>query len=188
MNRKFLIVITGLPCTGKTVIGERVSKELSVPYLYKDGIKELLFDGLGWSDRSWSKALSAVSYRILFHFAEVLMRAGVDFLLEGNFDPVSQGFYLAELQQAYGYQTVQIQCVSDGQVLIERYMKRWESGKRHPGHVDDLALDELREKLLLGKTEPLPISGHYLEVDTTDFENIDIEWVISQLKAWIMQH
>ena len=39
-----LIIISGPEATGKTNIGHHLSKELSIPYLGKDDIKEAMFD------------------------------------------------------------------------------------------------------------------------------------------------
>jgi predicted kinase len=52
MKKNLLIVITGLPGTGKTTLGRKLAEELALPFISKDDIKELLFDGLGWEDRA----------------------------------------------------------------------------------------------------------------------------------------
>ncbi len=61
----FQIIISGPPGAGKTTIGKLLSKELSLPFFYKDEIKESLFDTLGWSDAEWSKKLGVASMKIL---------------------------------------------------------------------------------------------------------------------------
>ena len=59
MSKAWLIIIWGLPCTGKTTLGPWLAKELGLPFVHKDGIKESLFESLGWKDRAWSKQLSS---------------------------------------------------------------------------------------------------------------------------------
>jgi len=176
-----LILITGLPCTGKTFIGKQIAERFSLPYLYKDGIKERLFDTLGWSDRAWSKKLGAAAYSLLFYFAEALLQAGQPFILESNFSADSAST-LRALQEQYGFLAVEIQCVADGAVLVERFRQRWESGVRHPGHVDPETYDELRATLLQGRLPRLELEGEYIEVDTTDFEKVDMEGVLKRLE------
>jgi shikimate kinase len=46
-----LIIISGLPCTGKTTLGRKLAQDLSLPLICRDSIKESLFDSLGYSDR-----------------------------------------------------------------------------------------------------------------------------------------
>ena len=46
----YLIIINGPPGSGKTHLGRFLARELWLPYFSKDGVKELLFDSLGWSD------------------------------------------------------------------------------------------------------------------------------------------
>ena len=47
MTKSLLIIINGAPCTGKTTLGRKLAKQLCLPFLSKDGIKEVLFDTLG---------------------------------------------------------------------------------------------------------------------------------------------
>ncbi|MFZ4462043.1 MAG: AAA family ATPase [Patescibacteria group bacterium] len=44
--KSLLIIITGLPCTGKTTLGRKLAEELRLPFVSKDDFKELLFDDL----------------------------------------------------------------------------------------------------------------------------------------------
>ena len=53
----YFVIITGPPASGKTSLGIKLVTELKLPFIFKDGIKELLFDSLGWKDRDWSKNL-----------------------------------------------------------------------------------------------------------------------------------
>jgi 2-phosphoglycerate kinase len=55
MHRPLLVIITGPPAAGKTTLGRQLAGALSLPFIHKDGIKEILFDVLGWRDRAWSR-------------------------------------------------------------------------------------------------------------------------------------
>ena len=82
MTKNLVIIISGPPCTGKTTVGKRLAETFNLPFINKDEIKELLFERLGWSDRSWSKLLSLVSYDLLFYFTESRLRAGNSLIVE----------------------------------------------------------------------------------------------------------
>ena len=177
----WIILVTGLPCTGKTKIGRQIAERFKLPYLHKDGIKESLFDSLGWSDRSWSKKLGEASYHLLFYFTEVLLAAHQSLILESNFSVERDGPKLHLLQKKYAFQALEVQCVADGQELVERFRLRWELGDRHPGHVDAETFDELRDALLAGHLPPLGLEGAYFEVDTTLFDRVDVNEIIQKM-------
>jgi len=177
-----ILFITGLPCTGKTVLGKKIAAHFSLPYLYKDGIKERLFDSLGWSDRDWSKKVGMAAYSLLFYFAEALMEARKSFILESNFSVERDGPRLQALQEKYKFRAIEIQCVAEGGVIVERYRQRWEAGIRHPGHVDPETYEELRPALLMGRLSPLGLQGEYIEVETTDFVKVDVQTIIQLLE------
>ncbi len=75
MSKTSLIIILGPPGTGKTTLGKRIAKDLNLPFVHKDGIKELLFDKLGWSDRVWSRkvgiAITFTSYEAYTYWRQV---------------------------------------------------------------------------------------------------------------------
>jgi predicted kinase len=180
-----ILFITGLPCTGKTFLGKQIAAHFSLPYIYKDGIKEELFDTLGWSDRSWSKKLGAAAYSILFYISEALLEAGKSFILESNFSAERDNPRLQKLQEKYNYRAIEIQCVADGEIIVERFRKRWETGTRHPGHVDPETYDELHQTLLQGSLPPLGLKGDYIEMDTSDFETINVGNLIRKIEQKI---
>ena len=77
MPRSLLIIVNGPPGSGKTTLGTRIAETFDLPFINKDGIKELLFDTLGWSDREWSKRLGAATYTILYHIIEAELRVAM---------------------------------------------------------------------------------------------------------------
>ncbi len=180
-----LILISGLACTGKTTLGRYIAQELGLPFIHKDGVKEVLFDHLGWRDREWSKQLGRASSELLYYFAEVQLKAERSFILESNFLATLAVPKLLALHAQYPYQPVQIYCKTEEAVRFERFQQRSESGERHPGHVDHLNYAEFKTVSTPGGLAPLEIPGLLIEVDTTDFQRIDYSGIISSIMNYV---
>lgn len=173
MAKNLVIIISGPPCTGKTTVGKRLAEAFNLPFINKDEIKELLFERLGWRDRPWSKQLSLASYDLLFYFTESQLKAGNSLIVESNFNPEIDTRKFLDLKEKYGFVAFEIQCQADGEVLLQRFKQRANSGARHPGHVDQVTINELNESLRKGKQPPLEIGATIFRIDTTAFSNID---------------
>ena len=178
-----VLLVNGLPATGKTTLARRLATDLRLPLLAKDAIKETLFDTLGWSDRAWSRRLGAATIALLFGALEEQLRAGQPCVVECNFVPDRDTVRFRALAQTWRFTPFQILCVCDGPTLYARYCARARSTDRHPGHVETLDLNEHRELLLRGRIEPLPIGGALYELDTTDFAAIDYAGLYAAVAA-----
>ncbi len=183
MSKTLLILISGPSCTGKTMLGKRIAREFRLPLFSRDDIKESLFDSLGIKDREWSKKLGITSYKILYQLIESLLEAGQTIIIESNFKPKFDDERFLDLKKKYNFKPLQIMCKTDGEILFKRFKKRSESGKRHPGHVDDQNYDEFKEVLLKGEDLALNIGGKVFNIDTTDFESIDYDSIFSVIKS-----
>jgi len=182
-EKPLLIIVSGLPCTGKTTLAKKIASRFRLPLVTKDDVKELLFDSVGWKDRAWSRQLSIASYGLLFYFMEAQLAAGRALVVEGNFDPEMHGEKFLALKRTCAFEPLQIQCITEGEVLFERYKQRGESGRRHPGHVDAETFEELKPTLLQGRLKPIAIGGRYIEVDTTDFSSVDYQVLFKAVEA-----
>jgi predicted kinase len=168
-----LVVITGAPGTGKTTLARCLSEWQDLPLISKDGIKEVLFDALGWSDRAWSKRLSTASLDLMFHFMAAELCAGRSLIAESNFDCELDTARFLTLKQRHAFVAFQIVCRADPDVLTTRYARRAQIAERHRGHVDHLLVKEMDPIALLRKHGPLEIGGFLVEVDTTQTGAVD---------------
>jgi predicted kinase len=167
-----LVIVSGPPASGKTAVAKRIAESFDLPLIHKDAIKETLFDLLGWKDRDWSRKLGAAAFELLFYFTDVQLAAGRSAVIEGNF---------RRLASKHEFVPIQIMCWADGETLAHRFRERNESGDRHPGHVDRVAIEDVETELRSGRYEPLNLGGEVIEVETTDFGAIDFEWLLRRV-------
>jgi predicted kinase len=173
-QKPFLLIVTGPPGAGKTTLGRKLARELDLPFLGKDDIKEALFDTLGWGDREWSMKLGHASMEVLFRVLEVQLSSNVSLVTETAFLPQHHNERFTDLKRKYGMSLLQIYCRCKPAVMIERIRHRVESGERHLGHVDHLRdLTQIEQALQEGRYDPLDVGGEFIEVETTDFDAVD---------------
>ena len=177
-----VLIITGLPGTGKTTLGEQLAQDLEWPFINKDGIKERLFDTLGWSDREWSKKLGIASVDLLYLFAERQLAVGQSFVMESNFHPEFANGEFQALAQKYPFKAVQVECFAEGEILFERFKARALRPDRHPGHVEETQFDQFRAALSKSHAGLLDLEGPTFELDTTDFEKVNYETLLAAIK------
>ena len=102
MQRTRLLLITGLPGSGKTTLGRCLAQRYGVPLLSKDLIKEPLLDVLGCSgEAAHSRLLSNASFAVLFAVTREILTANRDLVLEGNFRPGEHEGALAAISSSH---------------------------------------------------------------------------------------
>ena len=147
MNRPWLIIVTGLPATGKTRLARKIAADRLWPLLAKDTIKEWLFESLGVGDAKWSRQLSDASFTILFAVARDVMRHNSDLVLEGNLRPREHEKMLQAMlqsQSASAPRCIQILCRVDEVERRRRLHARRADPARHAGHLDATQRLDLR--------------------------------------------
>jgi predicted kinase len=183
-----LIIVSGPPCAGKTVLGAWLAQHLRLPLFHRDSFKEVLFDSLGWSDLEWSQRLGSASYHLLYHTLETLLKAQNSVIIESNFDPSYDTERLAQLQQQYRFVCLQVRCMADGPILFERFKRRVQSGERHPGHIDEQNIPIYQSIVTEdagARNDFLDLPSERIDINTNDFDAIDYVNLQTQINAAI---
>lgn len=177
-----LVIVNGLPGTGKTTLGRAIADHFRWPFISKDSFKEIMFDAIGWSDKEWSLKVSAATHRIMDYVLDETLSAEHSLVVESNFKRDLDAPRFERLRTRYGVTLVQLLCWADGELLFERYKARLASG-RHPGHAEVDSLEQARAGLAPGRADPLPIRGATIAVDTTHFDAVDYSAIFRALSS-----
>lgn len=164
----WLLIVTGPPAAGKSMLARHLAKDLYLPLLTKDGFKETLFDSLGHGSIEQSHQLGRAAYDLLFHSAGAVLKAWSDCMVEANFDVEGSLPSFERLQVEAPYRPLQIVCEARPETLALRYRARHLSGQRHPGHHGERLMDPAS---LLRRHGPLTLGGPIMIVDNETEES-----------------
>ena len=196
-KKMYCILVAGLPASGKTVMADVLSKDLGIPVISKDKIKEIMYDTVGFHSRKEKVALGVASMEIMYYMAEQHMKCGLPFILENNFEHISREG-LEKLLCKYGYHGITVLLTGDDRILYQRFVARNGTAERHRGHVvNDCYPEKERrevppmsyEAFVNGFTERgmdnFSIGDSKIIVDTTDFKKVDYVGLLRKIKELI---
>jgi len=133
MSHSRLILVTGLPGTGKSTLARALARSLHLPLLAKDSIKEPLLRVL--APRAVpSRQLSDAAFAIVFACLQDCLAGAGGVVLEGNF---RSGEHEPALQAALpdpAPSIAQILCRLPESQRQSRLALRQSDNTRHPGH------------------------------------------------------
>jgi predicted kinase len=164
------IVVTGLPASGKSTVGELLHRELGLPLLDKDTILESLYDTLGSPDRDERSRLSRASDEILLALAATSESAVlVNWWRED----------VASRLRRLGSPLIEVFC----DCPFETAVARFEARERHPGHHDSARtpaeVETAASQLRATWRGPLDL-GPLVRVDTSN--GLDALGVVSRVQ------
>ncbi|GAC1388478.1 MAG: AAA family ATPase [Ktedonobacteraceae bacterium] len=187
MGKPLLIIVNGLPGTGKTTLARRLATDVRLPVFSRDGMYETLYDALECHSNGLPPLVGSATFTLLYYVASLLLAAGQSLIVEGFFGRAelrSAEFLL--LQHATDFEPFQILCKANGQVLLERFLARAGTVERHVGHPDLEWLEQNKERLLQGHLTPLALDGQVVEINTTTPHSFDYADLLQQVHATLL--
>jgi predicted kinase len=176
-----LVIINGLPGTGKTTIAKPLADQLGFPLISKDTIKEFLFDTIGIGDRDWSKMLGKVSSELLYSLTDELLSKGQSVVIESAFELAFAKPVIQKYIDTHQPEVVEIYCTTEKRVRRKRFEDRNKSGERHKGHFDHVNYLNENDAEPLEKYMPIAL-GETLKIDTT-LVQVDINSLVKRINS-----
>jgi gluconate kinase len=165
-----LILLTGLPGSGKTTLAGKLADGLDLPLIAKDHFKEILFDTMGIGDRAWSRRIGQAAIALQYDAMATIKTAVVDSALwTGISEP--------EVVKL-GLPLVQVFCQCPFETARDRYFAR----TRHEGFIaEKMTLADYEQYHVL--EEPLRLECPIISVDTSS--EVDEIGLIEQLRSYV---
>ena len=192
-----IIIVAGMPASGKTTFVNKLSKALGYPVLEKDAIKEELFDVIGFQNYEQKRLMDVAATAALLRCADSLLSGNQSLILVNNFRSDVAPTVEAMLEK-HNCGCIFLFFGGTGDVFYERYVQRDLVPTRHLGHVlqdryppqpgDPLTYTMTREEFArkfeqLGMNEFKISRGTRIDIDATYPAQIDTEGIIEQIRS-----
>ncbi|MCF7932484.1 MAG: ATP-binding protein, partial [Acholeplasmataceae bacterium] len=122
--------------------------------------------------------LSIATYHLMSHAAGRMLNAGVGVVLESNFRK-HEYLSLIDLAKSHGVKEVTVFVTADDDVLYERFKARHPS--RHHVHTSVGLPDRKTFSTWISRYSDIPYDPETLMIDTSDFEQINLEEIVDDL-------
>ena len=165
---KKLLLITGDLATGKSTFARLLSLRYGIPMFFKDSIKEVLGDVIGFSNREENKKLSNASMNLMFHIFTEFARFEKALILESNFH-TEELEKLHSIANEHGFEVLTLVLRGNVDILYQRYLNRIYHENRHPVHLSTTldVYDDFQRYIEKSRQEVIP--GEFLLINADDF-------------------
>jgi predicted kinase len=197
---KVLILLAGLPGTGKTYLSNIINNKLGSFYVIsQDELKEYYCDVYGYNNLEEKQEVEKIAWTKYYEKMEQQMQVDSNIISDYPFSQ-KQKPRIQELVEKYDYKVVTIRLSADLDVLFERQKKRDLDSTRHLSHIttsykkgDQLA-DRSKADNLLTYEEFIKRCttrgydtfelGKLYEVDVTDYTKVNYSNLLEKIRLW----
>ena len=182
---KKLLLITGDLACGKSTFAKMLSKRYDTNLFFKDNIKELLGDTIGFSNRAENQKLSVAAVEQMTLVFSEFAGLGKNLILEANFHTYELE-KLHEIAAQNGYSVLTLVFRADTKLLHGRYLNRIANENRHPVHIIAVLDDYDDFAAYIGKARGEFVPGETLQVNADDFSYQTDVSLLQRLDAFMM--
>ena len=190
-----LLIIAGMPASGKSTVASLLAKKFGYPVLEKDELKEALFDTVGFECYAEKRRLDTAATAVLLRASTSLIEGGVSHVIVNNF----RTDFEEEVRRITDRKDVNALTVffsGDSDVFYQRYVDRDLRLARHLGHALQehyppregdpetyaMTREEFREKFEALGMDSFDAGCKRIEVDATYPDRIDIDSLAEKIE------
>lgn len=163
-----MIVVGGIPGSGKTTLARRLADAVHVPALARDEIKEGMHVTAGADDPADVRRFADAAFALFWTTVGILVDGGVSLVAEAAFHRDHAGVDLEQLATRADVRL--LWCSVDPDVARARYRAR--APLRHPAHADLVMAERMAHPAFDASIyDPPPGPWPVVEVDTTGPES-----------------
>lgn len=178
-NGKTVILINGIPASGKSTITRQLSEAFSLPLLTIDGIKEPFMARFSEIDRAFNRQLGCAAYEVIWSIVGQ-SPANCVWLIDAWFGFQPREMLQRLLHQAGVEKVLEVWNHITPELAVSRYAKRLQ--QRLPGHPGEEYLPELAA--LAGRAEPMRLGEVFTVNQQQPLKMEDIvRWVEAQVQS-----
>ena len=182
---KRLLLITGDLAAGKSRFAGILSQRYSTAVLYKDKIKELLSDTVGFRNREENLKLSKATMELMIYSFSQVATLGKDLILEANFKE-NEMERLYEIAEGNGYDMMTLNLRGDIDIIYRRFVNRIENENRHPAHISGFdGYDSFKYYIERGREQRL--FGRVIEINANDFAYQTDPYILEKIDIFMLQ-
>ncbi|MCC3702798.1 AAA family ATPase [Rouxiella badensis] len=170
---KRVILVNGIPASGKSSLAVALSAKTGWLPLSLDGIKNPFLQRIEGVDRAFNRKLGQASYQVIWSIVADAPQ-GSTFIVDAWFGFQPKEVLSDYLTQAGVTQILEIWCQVSAETAAARYEARL--GERVAGHLGAEYIPEL--KILAGKAQPMELGPVY-------YSNQEFPVDINAIKGWI---
>ncbi|WP_318358457.1 AAA family ATPase [Enterobacter sp.] len=174
---KTVILINGIPASGKSTIARQISETFGLPILTIDGIKEPFMACFTDIDRSFNRQLGCAAYKVIWSVVEQSPASCV-WLIDAWFGFQPREMLQQLVQQAGVERVLEVWNHISPELAVSRYAERLQH--RQPGHPGEEYLPELA--LLAKRAEPMGLGAVFRVDQQNPVESEEVsKWIERQI-------
>jgi dephospho-CoA kinase len=177
-----MVLVSGVPATGKTTFAEWLSSEICAPLVSRDRVIEKYVEIAGENlDEEQKRVISHSIPAVLFwFFCEEIMKSSSPLIIEAGFTNQMKES-INGLIEKYKYQTINVHFDAPVEITHRRFHERSARAKEIPLEIFKKALEQDGK---VKEAYNFRYGDCIINVDTTDFSTVSYNDIAEQIRMY----